>query len=389
MVKRVTWLRKIVGAAAVVGVGGAASLMGCSGGSSSGAPGDEPTGEVSAETVPDVLRVFAKVYGTRDFVNAVDNVFADSNNQNRLGLGASSSVSGNSNRARKALAVHAEHLERFAENESANVLLSGKKQTQATEKSRLEPRVVVEGCPTIVNDLNEGVTTYTFAYDGCTPSGVNSPATGALTVQQVVFGQRGDVLTEANQRYFFGALRFGGKMYEGQTRHAIHPGGRLPDGTDLATETYSFFNMEIDSDSFNGEYELRYDGILPYVGGPNTGRAVVDIDVSPGAGAKPYAQWTMDLRFAATTSPGANQTTDVDSTLNGPAEVLMDTFLVKGSYQFELRDVVAKDACNAANSGSMTMKGANGQALVTFGPGCGEARYSINGGPEVVVNMTP
>jgi len=346
----------------IVGCGGSSGLgLGTGTGGNTGGTGGNPagalTGQLSSQTLPRLLVDFGLVYGAKDFVDGIENYFTQTGVFKANAPGSS---------------------------------------------RRLDPRVVTNGCPTVADDGGDNgqvlgkTRTFALSYDGCTPPRTTQPARGGVTVREEVFAINPDnTIQSGNQIYNFGSLDFGGKRYGGEVQHRLN---RDPFGSELgAEEGYEWHNMSVatvrplindtqGSVTYDGDYKLFYSKF------PQSGTAEVNMTTD----SRPtfsVTKWSMDLKFNSIVTPRADGTFDVDARLNGTAKAdstmplsFNGTKKLAGTYEFTLKDVVAKDVCNSANAGTMTIKGANGQARVTFGPECGVVNYSINGGPATKFN---
>ena len=387
---RISKMWKSVGLAAVVSAGAATGvIVGCSGGSgplSGGFGGGQPgqlTGRLTNETVPLLLADFSIVYGSKDFIDAIDNTFSQlgvlSPSQTRT-RPLNSSL-GTKKRAPSAAALNALSQTKASIARLQNMPARTRKDTAAPS---LDNPDIIDGCPIIVKTTDNNPNIYSFTYNQCTPPGTGQTAYGNVTFEQNIFGEDlSGRITHGNNRYAFTSLSFNGRIYDGLVGYEASPGGNVIENgqPNPPTEYYTFRNMRIDQISYDGQQELRYSN------GPRAGKALVDMTI---VGNAATVKWGMDLNFDASYSAGADNTINVDAKLTGSATAnrLEGEQSAKGTYRFDLTNVVAKDACDSANSGSMIIKGANGEARVTFGPGCGQGRFSINNGPEVPFDVS-
>jgi hypothetical protein len=376
---------KSLGLTAVVAAGAATGVIfGCSGGSGlpsggfGGGQASQLTGRLTNETVPLLLADFGIVYGSKDFIDAIDNTFS------QLGVltpSQSRTRSLNSLPATKQRTPSAAALKALSQTKASIARLQN--MPARTGKNAATPSLdnpdIIDGCPIIVKSTANNPNIYSFTYNQCTPPGMGQTAYGNVTFEQNIFGEDlSGRITHGNNRYAFTSLSFNGRIYDGLVGYEASPGGNVIENgqPNPPTEYYTFRNMRIDQITYDGQQELRYSN------GPRAGEALVDMTI---VGNRATVKWGMELNFDASYSTGAANTIDVDAKLTGTATAnrLEGDENAKGTYRFDLTNVVAKDACDSANSGSMIIKGANGEARVTFGPGCGQGRFSINNGPEV------
>jgi hypothetical protein len=144
-------------------------------------------------------------------------------------------------------------------------------------------------------------------------------------------------------------------------------------GTEALTsrETYDFSAFKIEASTYNGReiVDLQENGNY---------RALLNMNITnaPGnaAGAAPHAlQVKSDFAF--------NSTNDAQnsSVLSGTATA---TSSALGTYAADLKSLRFNDACDGTAGGTFTIRGANGDAVIKYGPACNRTCVSINGSSE-------